>query len=142
MAHRWYGKFVSYPRQKPYLVPCISGGPEHSFRLISRKTDCRADLPSIGTTFQGPDVKEKLTDFFLIHGFKIMIAGFSLSAVGIILYIKMQHSPGRIRELGGTLVVIGIGLYLVGRICVIAQNRRLRKSRIQAAESAVQKDQE
>lgn len=85
-------------------------------------------------------VKDKIIDFFLVHGFQIMLAGFSLSAVGIILYIKMQHSPGRTRELGGTLVAIGIGLYLIGRISVIAYNRRERKLRRQAAESPAEKE--
>ena len=85
-------------------------------------------------------MKDKIADFFLVHGFKIMLTGFSLSAVGIIIYIKMQHSPGRTRELGGILVAVGIGLYIIGRICVIAQNRRERKLRRQAAEGPAEKE--
>jgi hypothetical protein len=87
-------------------------------------------------------MKDKIIDFFLTHGFKIMLAGFTLSALGIVLYIRMQHSPGQIRQLGGTLVVAGIGLYVIGRVSVIGQNRRDRKTRIQTAESAIKKESE
>lgn len=69
-----------------------------------------------------------------------MLSGFSISAVGIILYIKTQHAPGRLRELGGTLVAVGIGLYIIGRISVIGQNRRARKERMQAAEGLSEKE--
>lgn len=86
-------------------------------------------------------MKDKIADFFLIHGFKIMLSGFSISAVGIIIFIKMQRSPGRIRELGGVLVAVGIGLYIIGRVCVVAQNRRERKLRRQAAEGTTEKEQ-
>lgn len=85
-------------------------------------------------------MKDRIIAFLLDHGFKIMLTGFSLSAVGIIIYIKMQHAPGRLRELGGTLVAVGIGLYIIGRISVIGQNRRARKQRMQAAEGPSEKE--
>lgn len=85
-------------------------------------------------------MKDNLIDFLLIHGFKIMLTGFSISAVGIIIYIKMQHSPGSLRQLGGTLVAVGIGLYVIGRICVVANNSRERKLRRQAAENPAEKE--
>lgn len=87
-------------------------------------------------------MKDKILDFFLTHGLKIMLTGFGISAAGIIIYIKMQHTPGKIRELGGTLVAIGIGLYIIGRICVVAENHRQRRLRRQAAESTVEKEHE
>jgi hypothetical protein len=89
---------------------------------------------------EGMRMKDKIIDFLLVHGFQIMLTGFSLSAVGIITYIKMQHAPGHIRELGGALVVVGIGLYLIGRIGVVAQNRRERKLRRQAAANTTEKE--
>jgi len=85
-------------------------------------------------------VKDKILAFFLTHGFKIMLSGFSLSVIGIIIYIKMQHTPGPLRQLGGTFVLIGIGVYILGRILVISQNRKLRKERMQEADGTMHKD--
>jgi hypothetical protein len=84
-------------------------------------------------------VKDKIFDFFLAHGFKVMMTGFSLSVIGLLLYIKMQRGPGHLKGLGFTLVATGMALYIIGRISVIAQNRRDRKVRRQEANDSVEK---
>jgi hypothetical protein len=70
----------------------------------------------------------KIAGFFLHHGFKIMITGFIISTAGIFMVIKIQHNNGNIAF---TVASIGLGLWLFGRICIIINQRRMRRQREQ-----------
>jgi hypothetical protein len=70
---------------------------------------------------------EKLAAFFLNHSFKIMISGFVVTTVGIIFFIKMQHTPNE--STGFAVTVGGLCLWLFGRICIIIERRRARRQR-------------
>ena len=70
--------------------------------------------------------------FFLEQSFKIMITGFVISAAGIIMYIKMQHKNVLLEKMAFGITAFGIGLWLFGRICIIINQRRMRKQREQA----------
>jgi hypothetical protein len=90
--------------------------------------------------YQGTDVIEKITDFLLAHGFKIMIAGFALSAAGMILLIQAQHNNVSLQHVAFGLVGTGLGLYVIGRIFVIGAQRRTRKLREQARENSSEEE--
>jgi glucose uptake protein GlcU len=75
---------------------------------------------------------DKMADFFLRQSFKIMIAGFVISAAGVIMFIKMQHKDRVLENTAFTIAAIGIGLWLIGRIGIILQQRKARKQREQA----------
>lgn len=77
---------------------------------------------------------EKIIAFFLEQSFKIMITGFAISAAGIIVYIKMQHKNFLLEKLAFGISALGIGLWLFGRICIIINQRMIRKQREQAAQ--------
>lgn len=77
---------------------------------------------------------EKIIAFFLEQSFKIMITGFAISAAGIIVYIKMQHKNVLLEKTAFGITAFGIGLWLFGRICIIINQRRMRKQREQAAQ--------
>jgi hypothetical protein len=74
-------------------------------------------------------MKEKIAAFFLNHCFKIMIAGFAISAVGVVMYIQAQHGNVVLRKISFSLTVTGLALYIIGRIGVIVGQRRSRKLR-------------
>jgi hypothetical protein len=77
-------------------------------------------------------VIEKITSFLLAHGFKIMIAGFAISAAGMILLIQAQHKNMMLQNVAFGMVGTGLGLYVIGRIFIIGKQRRARKLREQA----------
>ena len=71
---------------------------------------------------------EKLKALYLKHGLKIMLAGFSLSAIGILLYIKMHRgTPGS--KIGFALVIAGLVLYVIGRVGVVLERRAAGRER-------------
>jgi len=76
---------------------------------------------------------DKIAGFFLYHSFKIMISGFVISTAGILMYIKMQHKNVLLEKTAFGITAFGIGLWLFGRICIIINQRRMRKQREQTA---------
>ena len=81
-------------------------------------------------------MKDSIGNFILAHCFKIMVTGFALSAIGIILYSEMIQKDPLMRQIGFIVAVTGIGIYLIGRIGVIIQRRKIRKQRMDARTSA------
>lgn len=77
-------------------------------------------------------MKEKVAAFFLDNGFKIMMTGFAVSAAGIVWFIREQHRNQFLRKIAFGMTAAGIALYIIGRICVIVQQRRARRLREQA----------
>ena len=73
----------------------------------------------------------KIAAFFLEQSFKIMLTGFAVSAVGIIMYIKMQHKNIVLEKIAFGITATGIGLWLIGRIGIVVQQRRIRGQREQ-----------
>jgi hypothetical protein len=78
----------------------------------------------------------KIAVFFLCHSFKIMISGFIISTAGILLYIKMQNKNVLLEKTAFGITAFGIGLWLFGRICIIINQRRMRKEREQTAQNS------
>ena len=76
-------------------------------------------------------VTEKIGAFFLEQSFKIMISGFVVTSAGMLLFIKMQHKNPALEKTALAVIGFGIGLWLIGRICIVFQNRRLRKKAAQ-----------
>jgi hypothetical protein len=72
---------------------------------------------------------EKLKGFFLANGLKIMLAGFTISAIGIIFYIKMQHDNPDLRKIAFGTTVAGVVMYMAGRVGVFIERREQRKRR-------------
>jgi hypothetical protein len=72
-------------------------------------------------------VTRKLTAFFLEQSFKIMISGFVITSAGMLLFIKMQHKNLALEKTALAVIGLGIGFWLIGRIGIVLQNRRLRK---------------
>lgn len=72
---------------------------------------------------------EKLKSVFLASGLKIMLAGFTVSAVGIVFYIKMKNGNPLLDHLAFGTTCAGIVIYLAGRIGVTLQRREQRRSR-------------
>jgi hypothetical protein len=87
-------------------------------------TNCRAP---------GAFIMDKIADFFLRQSFKVMMTGFVISTAGVIMYIKTQHKNRVLENAAFTITAIGIGLWLIGRIGIVLQRRKLRKQREQAA---------
>ena len=81
-------------------------------------------------------MKDLIGTFILTHCFKIMVTGFALSAAGIVLYAEMIQKNPLMRRIGFIIAVTGIGIYLIGRIGVIIQRRKIRKQRMDARTSA------
>lgn len=74
---------------------------------------------------------DTIVAFFLRQSFKIMVTGFVISTAGVIMYIKMQHKDSVLKNAAFIIAAIGIGLWLVGRIGIVLQQRKLRKQREQ-----------
>jgi hypothetical protein len=74
---------------------------------------------------------EKFKGFLCAQGIRIMLAGFTLSAIGIIFYIKTQHGNQELRKIAFATTVAGIAVYLAGRIGVLLDRRaqRMRRER-------------
>ncbi len=58
-----------------------------------------------------------------------MLAGFAVSAGGIIFYIKMQHGNPELRKIAFGTTCAGIALYVIGRVCVVIERRIARNRR-------------
>lgn len=65
--------------------------------------------------------------FWLKQGLKIMLAGFFLSAAGILFYIKTQHGDPDQRTISFGITVAGIAIYAIGRIGVLLERHRIRR---------------
>ena len=71
---------------------------------------------------------EKLKALVLNHGIKIMLAGFAISAGGMIFYIKYQRNP-HLQKIVFIITLSGIGIYIIGRVGVSLERRRARRHR-------------
>jgi hypothetical protein len=85
-------------------------------------------------------LKEKIAGFFMDQGFKIILAGFAISAAGIIMYMQAQHQSGIMRKVAFGIAAAGIGVYVIGRIGIIAQQRRARRLHSKALEGSQEKE--
>jgi hypothetical protein len=72
-------------------------------------------------------MKDSIVSLYLAHSFKIMIAGFALSALGIILFSQVQHKDPFLSTVGFSVTAVGIGIYIIGRIGIVIQRRRAKK---------------
>jgi hypothetical protein len=72
---------------------------------------------------------ENLKSAFLANGLKIMLAGFAVSAIGIVFYIKMQYGNPGLRKIAFATTCAGIVIYLAGRVCVALDRRKQRRQR-------------
>jgi hypothetical protein len=79
-------------------------------------------------------VTGKFVAFLLEQGFKIMVTGVVIMAPGIILVIVMQHKNVLLEKTAFGITAFGLGLWLIGRICIITNHRRMRKQRELAAQ--------
>jgi hypothetical protein len=76
---------------------------------------------------RGLPVTEKIVAFLLKQSFKIMVTGFIIMAPGIILIIVMQHKNVLLEKTAFVITAFGLGLWLIGRICIIISHRRMRQ---------------
>ena len=81
-------------------------------------------------------MKDKILAFLLEHSFKIMIAGFTISAIGIICYSQVQRKDPQLSTIAFFTTAGGIAIYLVGRIALVIQRRKERKERMKALNSS------
>ena len=58
-----------------------------------------------------------------------MLTGFTVSAIGIIFCIKMQHSNPPGSKIAFGITIAGIVIYMTGRVGVLIQRRKQRKQR-------------
>ncbi|MBN2036946.1 MAG: hypothetical protein JW768_09420 [Chitinispirillaceae bacterium] len=80
-------------------------------------------------------MKDKIYNFILEHSFKIMIAGFAVSAIGIIFYSQVQRKDPQLSTIAFATTAAGIAIYLVGRIALVVQRRKERRERMKAAKT-------
>ncbi len=69
----------------------------------------------------------KLVNFLSTNGFKIMLAGFGISAVGLVLYIKFRFEDPVIAQYAFGVTIAGFCIYVLGRVFVFI-NRRSQKN--------------
>lgn len=72
----------------------------------------------------------KVVDFLSTHGFKIMLAGFGISAVGLVLYIKYQFEDPVIAQYAFGVTIAGFCMYVFGRVFVFINRRNQKKSTV------------
>ena len=77
-------------------------------------------------------VMEAVRKILTERGLTIMLCGMFMIVAGVVSFMAvinthLVQSP-YLRQAAMTLVFIGFGVYVTGRVSVAAQNRRLRKS--------------
>jgi|WetSurMetagenome_2_1015567.scaffolds.fasta_scaffold1452288_1 hypothetical protein len=74
-------------------------------------------------------MKEKLGELYFKHCFKIMIGGFSLCAIGCLIFIAVKPPDIVLRKISFSTVIAGFAFYIIGRVGIILNQRRARKRR-------------
>lgn len=67
-------------------------------------------------------------EFLTNHSFKIMLTGFGITAVGIFLFLGSSKSDPVTAHYGFVTAIVGLSIYVVGRIFVFIQRKKQRKS--------------
>ena len=70
-----------------------------------------------------PTMKQRLVD----RGFYIMIAGFTLSAISLLIFVKYSTTYGFIRTIFFYCAFAGFGVYVFGRVLVSMKRRAHRQ---------------
>ena len=69
-----------------------------------------------------------LMNFFTTHGFKVMLAGFGISAVGLLFYIKYRFEDPVIAQYAFAATVAGFCVYVLGRVFVFVNKKKLKSA--------------
>lgn len=69
-----------------------------------------------------------LINFLTTQGFKVMLAGFGISAVGLLLYIKYRFEDPVIAQYAFGVTIAGFCIYVLGRIFVFINKKKQNSS--------------
>jgi hypothetical protein len=69
-----------------------------------------------------------LMNFLATHGFKVMLSGFGISAVGLLFYIKYRFEDPAIAQYAFSATIAGFCIYVLGRIFVFINKKKQNSS--------------
>jgi hypothetical protein len=69
-----------------------------------------------------------LMNFLTTHGFKVMLSGFGISAVGLLFYIKYRFEDPVIAQYAFAVTIAGFCIYVLGRIFVFINKKKQNTS--------------
>ena len=72
--------------------------------------------------------------WLVVHGFHIMMTGFTIAAASAVALIMVHQHPGIVKTAILSAGCTGFGIYFVGRICVSIQRRANKSPRRVRAE--------
>ena len=70
----------------------------------------------------------KVWGFLGEHGFLIMMAGFAVAVRSLLFFMQYRFTPGPAKSTSGVFFVIGIAVYVIGRLGVSFQRRAQKRS--------------
>ena len=70
----------------------------------------------------------KVWGFLGDHGFIIMMAGFAVAIVSLLFFMQYRFTPGLGKSVSTVCFVIGIAVYVTGRLGVSFQRRAQKRS--------------
>lgn len=71
-----------------------------------------------------------IMNFLTTHGFKVMLAGFGISAVGLVFYIKYRFEDPIIAQYAFGVTIAGFCIYVLGRIFVFINRKKQKKTAV------------
>lgn len=69
-----------------------------------------------------------IMNFLTTHGFKVMLTGFGISAVGLVIYIKYRFENPIIAQYAFGVTIAGFCIYVFGRIFVFINRKNQKKT--------------
>jgi hypothetical protein len=69
----------------------------------------------------------KFNSFFLEHGFKVMMVGFTISVIGLLVYMKFRYEGNMIPQIAFGATVAGFVIYVFGRVYVAISRKQAKK---------------
>lgn len=69
----------------------------------------------------------KFNDFFMAHGFKVMMVGFTISVIGLLVYMKFRYEGNMIPQIAFGATIGGFAIYVFGRIFVAISRKQSKK---------------